>query len=79
MLIWDNVNTHLDARMWTLIGTRPWLMVFYLPTYAPDLNPVATCGPISNAAWATWPPARSTTSPRSSAADPTSCSTAPTS
>ncbi len=42
VLIWDNVNTHLDARMRTLIDTRPWLTVFYLPTYAPDLNPVET-------------------------------------
>jgi transposase len=36
----DNVNIHVDARMRALIDTRPWLTVFYLPTYAPDLNPV---------------------------------------
>ncbi|SET43110.1 transposase, partial [Nonomuraea wenchangensis] len=40
VLIWDNVSTHLDARMRALIEARPWLTVFYLPTYAPDLNPV---------------------------------------
>ncbi|MGP4105200.1 transposase [Nonomuraea sp. KM90] len=40
MLIWDNVNTHVDAAMRTLIDARPWLTVFYLPTYAPELNPV---------------------------------------
>ncbi|WP_217371168.1 transposase [Nonomuraea antri] len=42
VLIWDNVNTHVDALMRSLIDTRPWLTVFYLPTYAPELNPVET-------------------------------------
>ncbi|GAA4958560.1 putative transposase [Nonomuraea thailandensis] len=40
VLIWDNVNTHVDARMRSLIDMRPWLTVFSLPTYAPELNPV---------------------------------------
>ncbi|WP_246555862.1 transposase [Nonomuraea jabiensis] len=40
VLIWDNVNTHVDALMRSLIDTRPWLTVFSLPTYAPELNPV---------------------------------------
>jgi transposase len=40
VLVWDNVNTHVDALMRSLIDTRPWLTVFYLPTYAPELNPV---------------------------------------
>ncbi|WP_241564919.1 transposase [Nonomuraea polychroma] len=79
VLIWDNVNTHIDTLMRSLIDTRPWLTVFYLPTYAPELNPVETCGRTSNAAWAIWPPARSTTSPRSSAAGSSRCNTAPTS
>ncbi|MEV1003496.1 transposase [Nonomuraea sp. NPDC050202] len=39
VLIWDNVSTHLDARM-RAIATRPWLTVFCLPTYAPELNPM---------------------------------------
>ncbi|GAA2215685.1 hypothetical protein GCM10009850_111530 [Nonomuraea monospora] len=26
--------------MRALIDTRPWLTVFYLPTYAPELNPM---------------------------------------
>ncbi|MET9252103.1 transposase [Nonomuraea sp. NPDC003709] len=42
VLIWDNVNIHVDALMRSLIDTRPWLTVFYLPTYAPELNPVET-------------------------------------
>jgi transposase len=28
--------------MRSLIATRPWLTVFYLPTHAPELNPVET-------------------------------------
>ncbi|MFI6396238.1 transposase [Nonomuraea sp. NPDC050540] len=40
VLVWDNVNTHVGARMRRLIETRPWLTVFRLPTYAPELNPV---------------------------------------
>jgi transposase len=42
VLIWDNINTHVDALMRSLIDTRPWLTVFSLPTYAPELNPVET-------------------------------------
>jgi DDE superfamily endonuclease len=40
MLVWDNLPTHRSARMRTLIAARPWLTVFFLPTYAPELNPV---------------------------------------
>jgi hypothetical protein len=40
VLVWDNLTAHKDALMRSLIATRPWLTVFYLPTYAPELNPV---------------------------------------
>ncbi|MEV7013921.1 transposase [Streptosporangium sp. NPDC051022] len=40
MLVWDNLTSHKDALMRSLIATRPWLTVFYLPSYAPELNPV---------------------------------------
>nr|WP_281284027.1 transposase [Nonomuraea deserti] len=40
VLIWDNVNIHVDALMRSLIDARPWLTVFHLPAYAPELNPV---------------------------------------
>ncbi|MBO3748201.1 transposase, partial [Streptosporangiaceae bacterium NEAU-GS5] len=40
VLIWDNLTHHKDTLMRRLISTRPWLTVFYLPPYAPDLNPV---------------------------------------
>jgi DDE superfamily endonuclease len=40
VLVWDNLSVHRSARMRTLIAARPWLTVFFLPTYAPELNPV---------------------------------------
>jgi transposase len=42
VLVWDNLTAHKDALMRSLIAARPWLTVFYLPTYAPELNPVET-------------------------------------
>jgi putative transposase len=40
VLIWDGLNAHKSARMRMLIATRPWLRVYQLPSYAPELNPV---------------------------------------
>jgi putative transposase len=40
VLVWDNLSVHRSARMRALIAARPWLTVFFLPTYAPELNPV---------------------------------------
>lgn len=40
VLVWDNLNTHKSALMRRLIATRGWLTVFYLPSYAPEYNPV---------------------------------------
>ena len=40
VLAWDNLNTHISARMKRLITARPWLTVYQLPAYAPELNPV---------------------------------------
>ncbi|MEV4225115.1 transposase [Nonomuraea sp. NPDC049725] len=39
VLVWDNLTTYRDALMRRLIASRPWLTVFYLPAYAPELNP----------------------------------------
>jgi putative transposase len=39
VLVWDNLNTHHSARMKRLIAGRPWLTVYRLPAYAPELNP----------------------------------------
>ncbi len=40
MLVWDNLNVHKasDLRQWA--ADREWLTIYYLPPYAPDLNPV---------------------------------------
>jgi putative transposase len=40
VLVWDNDTAHKDAAMKKLIAARAWLTVFYLPAYAPILNPV---------------------------------------
>lgn len=40
VLVWDNLNTHRSRTMRHLASTRPWLTVYQLPPYAPELNPV---------------------------------------
>jgi len=40
VLIWDNLPGHVCAAMRRLIAVRPWLRVYTLPAYAPELNPV---------------------------------------
>ncbi|WP_308460674.1 transposase [Streptomyces sp. Ru72] len=40
VLVWDNVRLHLTAGIREFIAANAdWLIVFQLPTYAPDLNP----------------------------------------
>ncbi|WP_425455129.1 transposase [Actinoallomurus bryophytorum] len=46
ILIWDNLNTHLSARMRTFIDAHTdWLTTVRLPAYAPDPTPSKACGP----------------------------------
>ncbi|HEX7687756.1 MAG TPA: transposase [Burkholderiaceae bacterium] len=41
ILVWDNLNTHRSKVMREFTSAHPdWLTVFYLPAYAPELNPV---------------------------------------
>jgi putative transposase len=40
VLVWDNLSGHKSAAMRALIAARPWLRVYTLPAYAPELNPV---------------------------------------
>nr|WP_078869007.1 transposase [Streptomyces sp. NRRL B-1347] len=40
VLVWDRLNTPISRRMRKLIAEREWLMMFLLPAYSPDLNPV---------------------------------------
>ena len=39
VVVWDNLNVHVSARMRAFIEARDWLTVIRLPAYAPDLNP----------------------------------------
>jgi putative transposase len=39
VLVWDNLNAHVSAKMRRLVAGRPWLRVYQLPAYAPELNP----------------------------------------
>jgi hypothetical protein len=40
VLVWDNLNTHVSRATRELIAARPWLMVYQLPPYASELNPL---------------------------------------
>ncbi|WP_433385222.1 transposase [Actinoplanes sp. CA-142083] len=40
VLVWDGLSAHRSARMRALIAARPWLRVYRLPAYAPELNPI---------------------------------------
>ncbi|CAM5724378.1 hypothetical protein SCALM49S_07878 [Streptomyces californicus] len=40
MLIWDNLNVHKAAGLREFAASRDWRAIYYLPPYAPDLNPV---------------------------------------
>ncbi|MDG6110548.1 IS630 family transposase [Dactylosporangium aurantiacum] len=40
VLVWDGLPAHKSAKMRALIAARPWLRVYQLPGYAPELNPV---------------------------------------
>ncbi len=39
VLVWDNDRRHLSRVTRAMIEARPWLTVFQLPSYAPELNP----------------------------------------
>lgn len=40
MLVWDILNVHKAADLREWAQARDWLTIYYLPPYAPDLNPV---------------------------------------
>ncbi|MGW7201858.1 IS630 family transposase, partial [Streptomyces chryseus] len=42
VVVWDNLNTHLAARLQQYEAEHDWLTTVRLPPYAPDLNPVET-------------------------------------
>lgn len=45
VLVWDNLNTHVSLAMRELAAARSWLIVFQLPPYASELNPVEAVWP----------------------------------
>ncbi|MER5995769.1 transposase [Streptomyces viridosporus] len=40
VLVWNNLNVHKDRRLREFIDTHDWVTCYFLPAYAPDLNPV---------------------------------------
>jgi DDE superfamily endonuclease len=40
VLVWDNLNVHLREELRAFTAAQPWLRVFQLPSYTPDLNPL---------------------------------------
>jgi transposase len=39
-VLWDNLGAHYAGDLHAWAATRPWLELAYLPSYAPELNPV---------------------------------------
>jgi hypothetical protein len=39
-VIWDNLGAHKAGDLQAWAATQPWLELAYLPSYAPELNPV---------------------------------------
>jgi hypothetical protein len=44
-VIWDNLGAHHAGDLQEWAATQPWLELAYLPSYAPELDPVEGCGP----------------------------------
>ncbi|MFW5420993.1 transposase [Nocardiopsis sp. CNT-189] len=44
--IWDNLNVHKAASLREFADSRDWPTIYYLPPYAPDLNPVEGIWPL---------------------------------
>lgn len=40
VLVWDGLSAHKSPPIRAAIAARPWLRVYQLPAYAPELNPV---------------------------------------
>nr|WP_274390235.1 transposase [Streptomyces adustus] len=59
VLVWDNLNVHKAADLREWAAAQDWLTIYYLPPYAPDLNPVEGIwsllrrGRLSNVAFST--------------------------
>ncbi|MFJ9562639.1 transposase [Streptomyces fuscichromogenes] len=57
VVVWENVHTHRTAGMRKYTTDYDWLTIVQLPSYSPDLNPVAGIwsllrrGPMANTAF----------------------------
>ena len=57
VLVWDNLTARLKTELRAFTGAQPWLQVFQLPSYAPELNPLEGIwsslkrGPLANVAF----------------------------
>jgi transposase len=40
LLLWDRLNAHRARRATAFLSARPYPQAYFLPAYAPDLNPV---------------------------------------
>jgi hypothetical protein len=40
VLVWDGLSAHKSPPIRAAVAARPWLRVYQLPAYAPELNPV---------------------------------------
>ena len=58
-VIWDNLGAHHADDLHTWAATQPWLVVEYLPSYAPELDTVE--GLWANLKAASWPTAAALT------------------
>lgn len=45
MVIWDDLGAHRAGELVDWVATQPWLELAWLPSYAPELDPVEGCGP----------------------------------
>lgn len=51
MLVWDNLNVHKAAGLREWAEARDWLTIYYLPPYAPALNPVEGIWSLLRRSW----------------------------
>ena len=43
IVVWDRLNAHRSAAAWFEAQHPDWFTFEWLPTYAPELNPIETC------------------------------------
>ncbi|GAT67314.1 endonuclease [Planomonospora sphaerica] len=51
VLVWDNLNVHKAADLQKFTEARDWLTIYYLPPYAPGLNPVEEIWSLLRRGW----------------------------